>query len=151
MRHARYAEDVVRTLLSQLVITNALAFGATWTEVNTGLGNLDIRSLAVDPANPSTVYAGTGNGVFKSTDGGATWHHSGLTDWATSHLVINFVNPTIVYAATQCTRTVCFCSERVLFKSTDGGATWSDSVSPPGSGMLRYSSAIDGSYECGIS
>ena len=29
--------------------------------------------LVIDPVNPGTVYAGTANGVFKSTDGGANW------------------------------------------------------------------------------
>ncbi len=34
----------------------------------------DIRALAIDPATPSTLYAGTGyGGVFKSTDGGENW------------------------------------------------------------------------------
>ena len=32
-----------------------------------------IVSLAIAPADPQTVYAGTGGGVFKTTDGGATW------------------------------------------------------------------------------
>ena len=32
-----------------------------------------IVSLAIAPADPQTVYAGTGRGVFKTTDGGATW------------------------------------------------------------------------------
>jgi photosystem II stability/assembly factor-like uncharacterized protein len=37
-----------------------------------------IGQLAVDPRNPSTLYAGTGGaGVFKSTDGGATWQPTG--------------------------------------------------------------------------
>jgi photosystem II stability/assembly factor-like uncharacterized protein len=114
-----------------LCSVTGLSLGAEWKAINTGLTNMNIRSLAIDPANSLTVYAGTSNGVFKSTDGGATWHHSGLPDRATSHLVIDFVNPSILYAATQCTRTACFCSERFLFKSTDAGASWSDRVSPP--------------------
>ena len=107
---------------------------AEWRAVNTGLTNLEIRSLAIDPANSTTVYAGTHNGLFKSLDGGATWRSSGLPERATTHLVIDFVNPSILYAATQITRTGYFCYERVLFKSTDSGATWSDSVTPPDQG-----------------
>ena len=45
------------------------------------------------------------NGLFKSMDGGAGWRSSGLPDTATIHLVIDFVNPNILYAATECTRT----------------------------------------------
>ena len=32
-----------------------------------------IAALAIDPTTPSTLYAGTNGGVFKSTDAGATW------------------------------------------------------------------------------
>lgn len=54
---------------------------------NTGLSNTDVRAVAVNPASPSTVYAGTyGGGVFRSTDGGATWKA-----W-NGHLGILYVN-----------------------------------------------------------
>ena len=40
--------------------------GASWTARNTGLTNLNVRALAIDPVMPSILYAGTdGNGVFK--------------------------------------------------------------------------------------
>ena len=47
------------------------------------------QSLAIDPQNPSTVFAGAGGGVFKSTNGGLSWmaFSSGLT--TTSQLRIN--------------------------------------------------------------
>jgi photosystem II stability/assembly factor-like uncharacterized protein len=109
-------------------------FAAEWKAVNTGLTNMEVRSVAIDPARSTSLYAGTQNGLFKSLDGGASWRPSGLPDRATTHLVIDFVNPSILYAATQITRTGYFCYERVLFKSTDGGATWSDSVTPPDQG-----------------
>ncbi len=37
-----------------------------------------ISALAIDPLTPTTLYAGTPGGVFKSTDGGASWSASGL-------------------------------------------------------------------------
>ena len=117
-----------------LALSCSVTFAAEWKAINAGLDNLDVRSLAIDPARSTTLYAGTQNGLFKSLDGGATWRPSGLPDRATTHLVIDFVNPSILYAATQVTRTGYFCYERVLFKSTDGGATWSDSVTPPDQG-----------------
>jgi hypothetical protein len=43
--------------------------GTSWSAINTGLINKTIYSLAIDPAAPSTLYAGTGGGLFKSTDG----------------------------------------------------------------------------------
>ena len=49
--------------------------------VNTGLTNTDVLALAIDPATPATLYAGTGGGVFKSTNGGGEWGavNTGLT------------------------------------------------------------------------
>ena len=45
--------------------------GATWSAVNTGLTDTYVNALAIDPATPATLYAGTwGGGVFKSTNGG---------------------------------------------------------------------------------
>lgn len=55
---------------------------SSWTKINDFLDNLTISSLTVDPQNSMTFYAGTGEayaqvtpgmGLFKSTDGGATW------------------------------------------------------------------------------
>jgi len=51
--------------------------------MNTGLASLYVYSLAIDPANPATLYAGTyDSGIFKSGDAGATWTavNTGLTD-----------------------------------------------------------------------
>ncbi len=44
--------------------------GATWTQVNTGLNNLDVWGMAV---SGDTVYAGTGNGAYRSTNNGDSW------------------------------------------------------------------------------
>ena len=43
-----------------------------------GTTNAFVNALAIDPSAPDTVYAGTeGGGVFKSTDGGASWLPTG--------------------------------------------------------------------------
>jgi len=42
-----------------------------WTSLGPEGGN--IGALAIHPVTPQTLYAGTGGGVFKSTDGGGTW------------------------------------------------------------------------------
>lgn len=41
--------------------------GANWSAANTGLTKTDVRALAIDPATPATLYAGTDGGVFKTT------------------------------------------------------------------------------------
>jgi photosystem II stability/assembly factor-like uncharacterized protein len=49
--------------------------GTNWSAVNSGVTNLNIVALAIDPLAPSSVYAGSSNngGVFKTTNGGAGW------------------------------------------------------------------------------
>jgi hypothetical protein len=58
--------------------------GASWTPLGDMLPNIAVSSLAMDPKSPNVIYAGTGEGffnfdairgagIFKTTDGGATW------------------------------------------------------------------------------
>jgi hypothetical protein len=77
----------------------------------TGLTNLDITALAIDPQTPTTLYAGTWDlylgtwrgGVFKSTDGAGSWSalNTGLTDLYVSALAIDPRSPATVYAGTR--------------------------------------------------
>ena len=46
---------------------------ATWTNASNGLPDVPVNAFAVDPFNPSYLYAGTDIGVFSSIDGGANW------------------------------------------------------------------------------
>lgn len=88
--------------------------------VTSALLGKSIYSLAVDPANPTTVYAGTGFGMFKSTDGGNVWAEidEGLTFHGNVQVAVSLAVdpalPNIVYAGTT----------GLLFKSTNGGGTW---------------------------
>ncbi len=125
-----------------------------WTAINEGLSVLEVRVLAVDPMHQSTLYAGGPNGVYKSLDGGAHWNMTGLemaplnaTETAAAvqrfpdlsrgfaansvvaHLAIDPGNPRVVYAGTKATTGAWYGQHRV-FKSIDGGETWTDSVSP---------------------
>jgi photosystem II stability/assembly factor-like uncharacterized protein len=75
-----------------------------------------VRSLAVDPSTPSTVYAGTEQGVMKSTDAGTTWRaaNKGISKTVVTGFVIDHANPATVYVATW----------DGVFKSFDAGANW---------------------------
>jgi photosystem II stability/assembly factor-like uncharacterized protein len=90
--------------------------GKVWVTSNTGLENLQVQSLAIDPAIPSSIYAGTDAGVFKSTDAGEHWKRSSkeLADRNIRALAIDPSTPTIIYAGTGAG----------VFKSSDGGASW---------------------------
>src|SRR5438477_10530431 len=78
-----------------------------------------VNFLVVDPSAPSTLYAGTGGGVFKTTDGGASWTaiNTGLTSaFLTVYaLAVDPSKPGTLYAGTN---------GLGIFKTTDGGASW---------------------------
>ncbi len=76
----------------------------------------EVYSLAIDPVNPSIIYAGNSQGVFKSTDGGRSWGSSNTAPIFDSKLIIDPSNTATIYAA----------SEGTVLKSTDGGASWSN-------------------------
>ncbi|MBF0232600.1 MAG: hypothetical protein HQK65_06120 [Desulfamplus sp.] len=61
-----------------------------------------VHDLAIDPATPTTVYAGTYGGGFKSTDGGTNWTkiNSGLTDINIYTFAIDPITTSNVYAGT---------------------------------------------------
>jgi photosystem II stability/assembly factor-like uncharacterized protein len=99
--------------------------GATWALARHGLpAGQGVFALAVDPSAPRKLYAGVSpigpssntKGVFKSTDGGATWAPAGATPppSAVVALAIDPHSPRVVYAG----------GDDGLWKSADGGASW---------------------------
>lgn len=110
-----------------------------------------VQGLVIDPAAPSTLYAGTnyfemghnlGGTVFKSTDGAVTWSdpHTGLFDSAVDTLVIDPSPPHTLYAGPDCNDGP-GCGVFRLFRSTDGGMMWDGLAGFP---YIRASSfAID--------
>ncbi len=90
--------------------------GDTWTGLS-GLAAVAVRTFAIDPGQPSTVYAGTEDGaVFRSDDRGIAWTRAsdGLPGLPVYALAV--APPSTVYAATQVG----------LYRSQDRGASWSD-------------------------
>ena len=47
--------------------------GKTFVSRSTGLGNYNVNAIAFDPVTPTTVYAGTDAGIYKSTNAANTW------------------------------------------------------------------------------
>jgi photosystem II stability/assembly factor-like uncharacterized protein len=93
--------------------------GDTWHQADQGLPTLGISFswlLAVAPNGPGTVYVGTGSGVFGSTDAGSTWHAAanvGLPSSYSFRLAVDPHTPGVLYAGAT-----------GVFKSTNGGDTW---------------------------
>jgi photosystem II stability/assembly factor-like uncharacterized protein len=94
-----------------------------------------VGAVAVAPSDPKTIYAGTGeinirgnvatgNGLYKSTDAGKTWHFSGLRDSEViGRIIVDPANSDIVLVAAL-GHTFGDNQERGVFRSTDGGTNW---------------------------
>ena len=110
--------------------------GIYWRNVSDGWFNTaSIGAVAVSESDPSVVYAGTGeacirgnvshgDGVYRSTDDGASWAHFGLED--TRHISRVRVHPLdsdLVYVSAL-GHTYGPNEERGVFRSSDGGRSW---------------------------
>ncbi|MEO8587191.1 MAG: hypothetical protein ABI584_13590 [Acidobacteriota bacterium] len=85
-------------------------------------------ALALDPSNPNVLYAGRGTfdskgGVWKSTDGGATFAEpkGGLPEADVTGIAVDPKSPSSVYASTE---------KKGLWKSADAGVTWAEKKGP---------------------
>jgi len=114
--------------------------GKTFVPVFDAEPVMAIGALAVSQSNHDIVWAGTGeawairdsdmmgDGVYKSTDAGKTWSHMGLTDTGRiGRIVIDPGNPDNVFvcAAGRMTGPQ---QERGVYKTSDGGKTWTRSL-----------------------
>ncbi len=110
--------------------------GQYWECITDGqLNTSSIGALAVAPSDGNVIYAGTGettiridvshgDGVYKSTDTGRTWHHVGLSE--TRHIGkirVHPENPDLVYVAALGHASKDN-PERGVYRSNDGGETW---------------------------
>ncbi len=110
--------------------------GESWTPVFDDQPLQNIGSVAIQQSNPNILWVGTGEGnprnslnlgggIFKSMDAGKTWKMMGLEKTICIHrVVIDPVNPDNVYAA-AIGNPYAEHPERGVFKTTDGGETWS--------------------------
>lgn len=102
--------------------------GSTWTILNSTLAHIGCTDLVVDPTNTQIMYIATGDGyaqdtpsfgVYKSTNGGATWAATTLTfnlvtNAVIRKLIINPTNPLILLAA----------ASNGVWRTTNGGTSW---------------------------
>ena len=110
-------------------------YGATWVPLFDHESTGSIGAIAVAPSDPSIIYVGsgagiirpdlaTGDGMYRSTDGGKTWNHLGLRD---SQMIANIEvdprNPDRLFVAVL-GHPYGPNAERGVFRSTDGGITF---------------------------
>lgn len=110
-------------------------FGRTWNPIFDDAPTGSVGDIAVSPSNHNILYVGSGeglhrpdlgvgDGIFKSTDGGATWKHVGLGDvQQVGRLIVHPTNPDIVFVA-GLGHPYGANEERGVFRTKDGGKTW---------------------------
>jgi photosystem II stability/assembly factor-like uncharacterized protein len=129
--------------------------GVVWNPVFDNEPVASIGALAVALSDPKTIYAGTGesdirsnlasgDGVYKSTDGGESWQNVGLRDSRQiSKIVIDPKDANLVYVGVL-GHAYGPNSERGVYKSTDGGAHWAKVLDQgPEGGVADVSIAAD--------
>ena len=128
----------------RLTVYIGAASGGVWKSVNGGTTFKpmfdkqpvqSIGAIAIDPQNPKTIWAGTGeawmrnsvsvgDGIYRSTDGGENWSNVGLKD--SEHISKILIDPkdgNIVYACVP-GKLWSDSEDRGVYKTSDGGKTW---------------------------
>jgi photosystem II stability/assembly factor-like uncharacterized protein len=115
--------------------------GRTWQPIfdNESVGS--IGAIAIAPSDPKTIYVGTGEadmrsdiaqgeGMYKSTDGGKSWTHVGLTDTQQiERVLVDPADARHVYVAAL-GHPYGPNEQRGVFASRDGGTTWRKLLGP---------------------
>jgi photosystem II stability/assembly factor-like uncharacterized protein len=113
--------------------TNA---GQSWDNISDGTSDISsVGAIAVAPSDPNVIWVGTGEGqpredltygtgIYRSTDGGKSWQHLGLTEThQVSQLRVDPRDPDRAYVAAL-GHAFGPNPERGIFRTTDGGKTW---------------------------
>src|SRR2546422_1875455 len=110
-------------------------YGRTWNPIFDDQPTGSIGALAIAASNPDVIYVGsgeglrrpdlsTGDGIYKSLDGGRTWNHLGLRDGQQiGALIVDPHDPSRVFAGVL-GHPYGPNAERGVFRSLDGGSTW---------------------------
>ncbi|TQV87313.1 GlyGly-CTERM sorting domain-containing protein [Aliikangiella coralliicola] len=113
--------------------------GQNWLPLDDMMLNLAITGLVMSPTEPDTLYAATGegffnadslrgDGIFKSTDAGATWSQLSSTGGNVDFRYVNKIEASTV------TENRLFAATRAgLFRSDDAGETWTKLMDAPNS------------------
>jgi photosystem II stability/assembly factor-like uncharacterized protein len=129
--------------------------GQTWRPIFDGQPIASIGAIALAPSDSKIIYVGSGeadmrsdisygDGVYKSTDAGATWRNIGLRDSRQiGRILVDPRDPNIVLVAAL-GHAFGPSAERGVYRSTDGGSTWKQVL-----GKNDATGAIDLCFEPG--
>ena len=108
--------------------------GGTFAPIPSLLDGVNVRNLVVDPANANTIWAATTNGVYRSIDGAQSWSRlEGLGSKNIETLAIDPLQPGFIVAGEIFGG---------IWKSTNGGATWSGPLNSGFDSPNPYISAL---------
>jgi len=114
--------------------------GVAWEPVFDTLAVASVGALAIDPLNPSVLWVGTGegnprnsqtsgNGIYRSLDGGRSWQHLGLEKTRNIHrVIVHPRNPDVVFVAAIGSAWA-DTPDRGVYRTTDGGRSWKQVLS----------------------
>ena len=124
--------------------------GATWAAINgkfsttpSALGNTsdfsNMTCFTINPKSPSTMFAGTNEGLFRTVDGGTTWTVCGTisaqtTQPSVTSVVIDPLTPTTLYVSTN---------GHGVFRSVNNGGSWKDINSELTRNQICWEIAVD--------
>jgi photosystem II stability/assembly factor-like uncharacterized protein len=129
--------------------------GMTWYPIFDQVTGVDsVGAIQVAPSDPNIIYAGSGdvvaspstgtdgNGIYKSSDGGKTWVHTGLEGTTKiPKIIVDPKDPNIVIVAAMGGTTG---TQRGIFRTDDGGQTWTNVLHPDNeTGARDLSSPFD--------
>ncbi|MCF6182748.1 hypothetical protein [Lutibacter sp.] len=113
--------------------------GVDWKPIFDKYGPMSIGAIAIQQSNPDVIWVGTGEGnprnsvssgygLYKSLDAGLTWKLVGLEKTRNiQKIIIDKTNPNIIYVGAIGSSWGAH-PERGVYKTTDGGKTWSKSL-----------------------
>tara|TARA_B100000963_G_scaffold283247_1_gene251954 strand:- start:647 stop:4108 length:3462 start_codon:yes stop_codon:yes gene_type:complete len=131
-------------------VYNPVSMEMAWSNLTPDIENLDFVSMAQSSNNPSVIYAGTGerslsgedngSGIYKSSDGGATW--ANITPKIGLKIDPSFANVYRIIVDPNDENIVVIAAERKyysyskIFRSTDGGSSWNKVYEPAGTSAI---------------
>ncbi len=86
--------------------------GETWTESNSGMGNVTVGRMIQHPDSPEIIFAATSGGIYKSTDSGLNWEQK--KNGSSKDILFKPDDPSVMYAVTGAK----------FYRSTDSGEFW---------------------------
>jgi photosystem II stability/assembly factor-like uncharacterized protein len=108
--------------------------GLNWKAITDKVNVSSVGSIAVAPSDSNIIYIGTGeanirgnvevgNGIWKSSDAGKTWHHVWKSEGQIGTMIVHPKDPETAFAAVL-GRAFGPNPERGVYRTTDGGKTW---------------------------